>query len=132
MNFRIIGTIFILSFFLLGCNIFSYHKRAEKKRVENMLEDWRRDTSGCLNIRSSEKLHYLRECLVLDNKSKSFVLKKLGEPNIIVKDGNKETYRYYYNGLCNNEGQLIESSDYCWIEISFSSNKIIYIASLCF
>ena len=132
MNFKTVGTIFILLFFLLGCNILSFQERREKKiREEKILEDWRRNPFGCFGFRSGEKINYIQYHMELKNKSKAFVLKKLGEPNFIEKDEDIETFRYYCDVACDSKGNIIDSMDYCLLDIDFSSNKVIDIIVFC-
>jgi len=124
-------TIFIFSFCLFGC-IFSFsQKRAEKIREEKILEDWKSDTLGCFGYRNSEKACYLRDSLGLMNKSKAFVLKKIGVPNFTQKNDDDEVFKYYFNGICR-EGVLIDSADYCWLELLIISDKVEYIGISCY
>ena len=132
MNFKTVGTIFILLFFLLGCNILSFQERREKKRKEEkILEDWRKDSLGCLGLRNRETVAYMLYHTELKNKSKAFVLKKLGKPNFIEKDEDIETFIYYCNAAYDSNWNIIDSIGYCSFEIDFLSNKVIDVIVFC-
>ena len=139
MNFKTLGTIFILSFFLLGCNILSFQERIEKKKKEEkILEDWKKDSLGCKGLRKMEHARYITDTLNLYNKSKKFVISKIGNPDtliveedIILNDNGKikevknvKILRYYFGTPCKNGLIYYSGSEYCAVEIWITSNKV--------
>ena len=131
MNYKKHITIFVFSLCLFGCIFLLSQKREEKTREEKILEDWKRDTFGCLGYRNSETARYIRDSLDLLNKSRTIVFDKIGVPNFTQQADNEEFCEYYFNGICR-EGVLVDSADYCWLKILIISDKVKYIGISCY
>ena len=124
-------TISIISIIILRC-IFSFAQTKITKE-NKVLEGWKIDTCGCLGYRTPEEVDFIRDSLYLINKSKDYVLEKLGMPNCIKKydTEEKEELRYNFNTICR-DGIFIDSLDYCWLEIFIVLNKVKYVGAVCY
>jgi hypothetical protein len=118
----------LIPFLLCGCFVNS--KCQVKDKESKLLEEWKKDTLGCLKYRTKEKALYIRDSLDLKNKSTIFVINKLGTPNSIKKDSNREILKYYFNTICR-ENVFIASFDYCWIEMLVESDRVKNIEVSC-
>jgi hypothetical protein len=145
--------IFTIIFVLFG-SLLSF---AQTNKADKILEDWMLDTLGCLGYRDFEKATFIMDSLDIVNKSKEFVLEKLGVPNFInIFDVDKdkfpyshldsngclvrktwkeeETFGYYYNTkyLCIDGKFDIEECCYCCVFISIILNKVVSVNIPCF
>lgn len=89
------------------------------------LQQWREDSSACLNLRNHEKSEYIRTKLDLDKKTDSQIINILGTPNSYFEDSTKIRISYIYGMICDKKNQRVDSSDFCWVEYKFSKPKRI-------
>jgi hypothetical protein len=120
-----------LIFIVFFCGCFSNSKYHLKDKESKLLQEWKADSLGCLHYRTKEKAIYIRDSLNLINKSTDFVIRKLGIPNSLNKDANKEILKYYFNTSCR-ENVFIDSLDYCWVGVLIESDLVINIEVSCY
>ncbi len=119
--------ILILSIGLLSCNML---RQSNDDTNNNLYNDWRVDTLGCLKLRTLSNAKYIRDSLNIVNKESSFVINKLGQPNFQTINSNIEIIRYYFDTYCH-ESEIIDTLDYCWLEMSFEREKVKTIDIIC-
>lgn len=116
---------------IILCSCFVNSKQQIKEKKSNLLKEWRTDSLGCLQYRTKEKAFYIRDSLDLIDKTNSYIIDKLGNPNSVRKDGNVEVIKYYFNTVCR-ENLFIDSLDYCWVEMLFEKNHLKNIEISCY
>jgi len=126
MKIKTIGITIISLLSLFSCiSLFSH------KKEEDNLMYWKLDVFGCKGYRNKEHAYYIRDSLDLRNTNKRFVINKIGTPDLIKTNNNEIILKYYFDSKCNN-GVLIDSIDYCWVEIQLISNRVKSTTILCY
>lgn len=90
---------------------------------DTLLNNWVKDSLGCLHIRNYETGIALSKKYALTSKSNVEVAGVLGTPNKIIVDGKTKVLRYYYNTCCVN-GVLSKECDYAWVDFTFADSTI--------
>ena len=100
--------------------------------VKNIITEWKRDSSGCLNLRNKEKGELLVDSLNLMMKKRNEIENIIGKPNKILYGDEKEIIRYFFNSGCTPDRTLmLDSVDYCMMDIMFKNDSIIDISYTC-
>jgi hypothetical protein len=88
--------------------------------------DWKKDSVGCLHLRTLE----LADSLIIVNnllsKSTDEFIKVFGISNKKKEYDNKVVLVYYMDSVCK-DGLLIKNADKCWVEFIFKNNKLTEI-----
>jgi hypothetical protein len=90
---------------------------------DSLLIAWRKDSLGCLKLRSYESIQVLVEKYDLTKKYPQEIINLIGKPNKEFIEGKKKILTYYYNTCCK-DGILDKECDYSWIDFSFTDSTI--------
>ena len=131
---------FIYCFILFGCvntESTDTSERVSMKQNSHIqdVNDWKRDSLGCLRLRSLELARDMIEQNNLLDKSTEEFINYFGKPNEINKGGrlakrypfgsqSEIILIYYIETLCENDTFIIEGADKCWVWFNFRENKL--------
>lgn len=89
-----------------------------EKNVEGeiRLKEWRTDTLGCLGYRNFTAIQFIIDTLKINGKSTDFVIENLGYPNNRKQGLNSENFYYYFATNCEGNA-IVDSLDFCWLEL---------------
>lgn len=89
--------------------------------LDSIFKDWRKDTTGCLNLREN---HVNTVIAFVKKKVRSYkqLLKCLGKPNIASSEKDVTNLVYYTSASCSN-GMPDLSGEHCFLIISFVNKK---------
>ena len=106
------------------------NQRKINDSTEFIIENWKKDSIGCLNLRTKAGFEYLNAIMILKDKSLSDISVLLGSPNEIEKSDGSTTLIYWYNSICGNN-RIIENTDYCWVELFFKKDTLSDVSFNC-
>lgn len=86
-------------------------------------EIWKRDSCGCLGVRTEDMATKIIKENNLLNKSIREFEKHFGSPNHTRYYDSIVIFEYYINSICDNE-KIRNGSDRCCIEFLFESNRL--------
>lgn len=126
--------VLLFVFFAIACSSTKVENQSVSvdDTLDIYLANWRKDSLGCLQLRSKKASYFLIEKMDLIEKTENQVVSILGTPNTIYCDGEKVRLKYYFGSLCDN-GLINDSADFCWVEYVFlkSNGKVIDINHIC-
>ena len=87
---------------------------------------WKRDSCGCLHIRSYRMAKDMLEDYNLLNNTINEFEKYFGTPNFIktYNTENEKFLGYYYESICDKEKKIIEGADCSWLEFQFVNDTL--------
>jgi len=88
--------------------------------------NWKKDSLGCLCLRTLELADSLIVANKLLEKSISEFIDVFGEPNEVIERNTKKSLIYYMDTFCK-DGKLIEDIDKSWVIFDFENNILIEI-----
>lgn len=104
-----------------------------------VLEEWRIDSLGCMQLRGKRRAQFLVNSLELKGRSKWHLISALGKPNVARTEseyastpkGEFEILCYYFDSICYG-GAVVDSLDKCWADFLFSKSDntlkdVVYI-----
>ncbi len=117
--------IFFSSFFFTFCINNSVNKQKIISGDKFSINDWIRDSTGCLHLRSFDLLSDLVAENKLIGKSKNDFIQVFGKPNEVEKrDSNQLFLVYYLNSICIGD-KLTPDSDKTKVKFKFISNRLV-------
>jgi len=93
---------------------------------QKTLEVWKMDENGCSNLRDVEMAKYIRDSVFYQGREESWVLNKLGNPDLKEADN----WKYYFDTFCKDDVK-VDSLDNCWLSIKLVDNKTKYVDIYC-
>ncbi len=87
---------------------------------------WKRDSCGCLHIRSYRMAKDMLEDYNLINNTIIEFEKHFGTPNFIetYNTENEKYLGYYYESICDKEKRMIKGADRSWMEFQFVNDTL--------
>ena len=113
-----INQFFVFCFIFYGCintedtNTSSRVSMKQNNYIQN-LNDWKRDSLGCLRLRSLELARTMIEKNDLLGKSTEEFINYFGKPNEITKKDQEAFFVYYIEIRCKDDTFVIEEADKC-------------------
>lgn len=115
---------------ILSCSVFKKTENTQNcansilYKKNNFIEDWRIDTSGCLNLRF-KYFKYLNDSAMklLGNCTSESVIEALGKPNSILLQKDRTTYYYTLTRQGCSKGSHYPSYS---MQIIFKNNKVYH------
>lgn len=92
--------------------------------IEDIGEDWKTDSCGCMGVRSIALAKSMIEEADLVNHSIVEFEKVFGKPNEMRTDIDQIVLIYYFNSICDNDNRPRKGSDKCWLEFVFKNNQL--------
>lgn len=119
---KLIAIILLLVF--LGCNESKMEERksSEKQLVGNYINNWIKDTQGCLKLRSRELADSLIRAHNLESKSIDEFKLVLGLPNEVEVIDKQNILIYYFDCACK-DSLILENSDKCYAKFYFENGR---------
>lgn len=99
ISYQILSLTFISLMMLSGCAVKSDKKDVpdvSRDSLQQIVSQWRSDTSGCLRLRHPDKIKLVVEKFNLIGQDSTEVLKHLGRPNKKMSMGDTATVFYYF------------------------------------
>ena len=114
-------------FFLLSCS------PTKEVEYDNLTKNWKKDSLGCLNLRSKFYSDSINKKIIFKNKSESFITLYLGKSNKREVRGEYKYYIYYFNTKCNVNNRIIDSVDKCYLQyrINSKTRKVLDFQNIC-
>lgn len=121
----------ILFFSLIMAMFFSCDFN-QKDTLLELTENWRKDTLGCMNLRSKQYSDSINEKINFKNKPETYLIKYLGKSNKVKVSDKYKYFVYYFDTKCENN-ILVDSIDQCYLQyrIDAKTEKIIDYQSIC-
>ncbi len=131
-NVLLISFLFFL--LILNCKDIKKDKTINKNTCVKCVEEWKKDSCGCLKIRSVNLFKNIFTDYDLLNKNRNNIVSLIGNPNekeTHLRNGEKfETFYYYINVICIN-GKPIQDSDKCYVQLNFKNDTLKAILYPC-
>lgn len=100
--------------------------------LSNVLKGWRRDSTGCLDLRSFNSALKLIKAYKIDKNDFVYCVSILGQPNEIHIEGDYLECTYYYSTNCDS-GAINKKMPWCFIDIDFNrKGKFLDYFELCY
>ncbi len=128
--------VYIGLFFCVSCNrnivAINTLQSNKDRKIDTLalyLEEWNKDSLGCLYLRNHTKAEYLINKLSLKTKKINDIIILLGKPNSTIENSNRINISYYFGMSCDStDGKIIINTDACWVgfskDIRFNENMI--------
>lgn len=109
-----------------SCEVCTYQLKNDKSNnvIEDIGEDWRIDSCGCMGLRSIAMAKSMIEESDLVNHSIEEFEKVFGKPNERRTDVDQVVLIYYFNSICDNDNRPRKGADKCWLEFVFKNNQL--------
>jgi hypothetical protein len=123
-----------LLFLLFSC---CWQKKNNKNRVEMETptiteiqnNNWKKDSVGCLRLRTLELADSLIVANNLLGKSTNEFIDIFGKPNEIIEQNHRVLFNYYMMSVCRDD-ELVEGADKCWVQFDFINDKLVEIPNV--
>ena len=92
--------------------------------------DWKKDSLGCLKLRSKEKGEAIINFLRRDSITRRLLYEYLGKSNELHKSKDSTILVYYFDCNCNS-GYLVHGSDKCYAKFYLKSDVLENTDFLC-
>jgi hypothetical protein len=101
--------------------------------ITQALQDWKKDTVGCLRLRDEAMIKGLFKVVKLDNIPQDSVIQMLGQPNLIRpraislngKEVNVIVLTYYTESMCTAQNQFEDRLSWLNISILVDTNRVV-------
>ncbi len=101
----------------------SLKRNPDTGKVKSAMDDWKKDSLGCIGLRDFNKITLLIDSFQLKEKSYTDVIVILGKPNKeIVYKTDGIILRYLYHTCCR-DGKLDPECDYSWTDFIFKDRR---------
>jgi hypothetical protein len=132
METRVLLTIFLL--LLCGCKqspqAVSLQMTDTKDTLLRYADEWKKDSLGCLKLRSKEKAEMIMELLKKDVVTVQKLYSSFGVPNEEKRNNSNLILTYYFDCICK-KGELVENSDKCYFNIYITANIFKNVDFVC-
>lgn len=115
--------VFLCNFFFCSCQEKSNKVIDNENSKNQIINNWKKDSLGCLGLRSLDLAKKIIEDNNLLGCSKENFEDFFGAPNDLIINEEKIALIYYIEARCKND-KLVNGADKCWIQFSFVRNKL--------
>ena len=137
-----INILLFILLFAFDCNQKQSNEKGLVNSVENSIThnindtllqyttEWKRDSLGCLKLRTKEKAESIIRILKNANIHVLTMYKNFGSPNEQQIINEKLILIYYFDCVCNN-GHLVMKSDKCYAKFYLKSDSLYNLLFSC-
>lgn len=101
--------------------------------ITQALQDWKKDTVGCLRLRAAAMIKGLFKVVKLNNIPQESVIQMLGQPNLIRprvitlngKEVNVIVLTYYTESMCTAQNQFEDRLAWLNVSILTETNRVV-------
>ncbi len=126
-----ISNLLVFSIILSSCfvdneksELIQFNKSKEKMPSIQRINEWQKDSIGCLGHRTLILAQEMVEEHKLLGKTKEEFIKYFGKSNSVTRKEQHTFLDYYTEVRCNDNGTIDQEADKCWIQFVFKKNRL--------